>query len=68
MHAWVIALHPTMASTSATLRDLGKHELSFTIRLARRLRLRLMAAAALLRVAGWLMGAETVVEVRQSLR
>jgi hypothetical protein len=57
-----------MASTSATLRDLGKHELSFTIRLARPLRLRLMVAAALLRVAGWLMGAETVVEVRQSLR
>jgi hypothetical protein len=57
-----------MASTSATLRDLGKHELIYTIRLARPLRLRLMAAAALLRVAGWLMGAETAVEVRQSLR
>jgi hypothetical protein len=57
-----------MASTSATLRDLGKHELSFTVHLARSLRLRLMVAAALLRVAGWLMGAETVVEVRQSLR
>jgi hypothetical protein len=57
-----------MASTGATLRDLGKHQLRFTIRLARPLRLRLMAAAALLRVAGWLMGADTVVEVRQSLR
>jgi hypothetical protein len=57
-----------MASSSTTLRDLGKHELSFTIRLVRPLRLRLMVAAALLRVAGWLMGAETVVEVRQSPR
>jgi hypothetical protein len=57
-----------MAGTGATLRDLGKHQLRFTIRLARPLRLRLMAAAALLRIAGWLMGADTVVEVRQSLR
>jgi hypothetical protein len=57
-----------MASNGTTLHSLGDHHVSFTIRLSRPLRLRLMIAATLLRIAGWLMGADTVVEVRQSLR
>jgi hypothetical protein len=52
-----------MASTSATVNSLPPCQLAFTIRVSRRLRLRMKVAQALLRAAGWVLGANVVIDV-----